>query len=267
MNTDKFITAKPSLDIKSIHSVYLSKTKDWKRDFFAPRKYDGIVLFLEGEIEYNFGFGKFCAKMGDILAFPGNLPYSGVKISDASVSFIVVNFECFDETQYGNLRLPIVTTGMDFDITLKKFRELLQAYEKKCVSGIFTLKSRLYELIGSVYEYTYGFVGTDSTEKIIEYIGNNIANADLKVSGICAEFFISESQLRRNIQRLTGLTPNEYINSLRLDRAKNMLCYSGRSIKEISAECGFASQYYFSKSFSRHFGCSPTRYRSTMGEG
>ena len=89
MNTDKCITAKPSLDIKSIHSVYLSKTKDWKRDFFAPRKYDGIVLFLEGEIEYNFGFGKFCAKMGDILAFPGNLPYSGVKISDASVSFIV----------------------------------------------------------------------------------------------------------------------------------------------------------------------------------
>ena len=139
--------------------------------------------------------------------------------------------------------------------------------KETAASEIFTLKSRLYELIGSVYEYTYGFVGTDSTVKIAEYIGNNIGDVNLKVSGICAEFFISESQLRRNIQRLTGLTPNEYINSLRLDRAKNMLCYSGRSIKEISAECGFASQYYFSKSFSRHFGCSPTEYKRLSENG
>ena len=61
---------------------------------------------------------------------------------------------------------------------------------------------------------------------------------------ICGRFFISESQLRRNIKKATGLPPDEYIRRLRINRAKNELISTQWKICEISESCGFSSPYY-----------------------
>ena len=96
---------------------------------------------------------------------------------------------------------------------------------------------------------------------IVSYIAKNIGDSTLSVADLCRKFFISESQLRRNIQRATRLTPSEYILTLRLNRAKNELSYTDRSVMEIAARCGFASPYYFSRCFSEEMGMSPLAYR------
>ena len=62
------------LIISQIDSVYYHKTDRWNRDFFASRKYDGIVLFTEGEIEYRFADRTVTAKKGDLLFLPGDQP-------------------------------------------------------------------------------------------------------------------------------------------------------------------------------------------------
>ncbi len=254
---------KPDLDIREIVAVYYHKSSDWKRTEFVPRGRDGLVLFLDGEIDYNFGDRHYVASAGDILCFPGNIPYNGKRLT-CDVAFMVADFRCACDDEYGKMGFPPVSRASDFEMYRSRFYELLRVYRENRLSSCFRMKSMLYELIGMVYEDINPECKRQSSREILDFIGTNYGNAELRITDICAEFFISESQLRRNIIKLTGMTPNEYINTLRLDTARNELCYSEKTVKEISCDCGFASQYYFSKSFARRFGMSPAKYRERM---
>ena len=264
MTQENAVNVKPDLNITEIVSVYYHKSSDWKRLQFAPRTRDGLVLFLDGEIDYNFGKKHYIARAGDILCFPGNVPYSGKKLSKCDVAFVVVDFQCFSEDEYRKMNFPAVSEASDFEMYRSRFFELLRVYRENRLSSHFRMKCMLYELIGMVYEDINPECKRQSSREILDYIGASYGDSELHLADICSKFFISESQLRRNIIKLTGMTPNEYINSLRLDTARNLLCYSGKTVKEISRECGFASQYYFSKSFTRHFGMAPTLYKEKM---
>ena len=255
---------KAELDIIEIRSVYFSKSPDWERSKYAPRAYDGLVLFLEGEVDYFFGNRHYIAKRGDILCFPGNISYSGKKISDGDVSFIVCDFSCKTEKEYEGLSLPVVSASSDFEMYFEKFSRLLKLHRENKISSGLRLLSLLYELIASVMEDSSVISSSDTADRIIEYIGNNLADPELSVSSMCSQFFVSESQLRRKIIAFTGMTPNRYITALRLDLAKNELCYTGKSVKEISRECGFSSQYYFTKCFKSHFSLSPKAWRERI---
>ena len=254
---------KPDLNITEIASVYYHKSSDWKRTDFVSRGKDGFVLFLDGEIDYIFGEKHYIAKAGDILCFPGNIPYSGKKLSKGDVAFVVVDFICSCEDEYSKMEFPKVSEASDFEMYKSRFFELLRVYRENRLSSRFRMKSMLYDLIGMVFEDVNPECKRQSNREILDYIVANCGNAELHISDICSKFFISESQLRRNILRAVGMTPNEYINHLRLDSARNELSYTDKTIKQIAKHCGFSSQYYFSKSFAKHFGLSPSEYRKS----
>ena len=108
------------MNIKRIVNAYYIETSRWKRDFFAPRNNDGIVLFAEGKIEYDFGFKKLVAQKGDVLLLPGNAPYSGVKKTD-KVAFYVLDFECGAENEFNEVLGASVVTISDPEIFHLKF--------------------------------------------------------------------------------------------------------------------------------------------------
>ena len=56
-------------------------------------------------------------------------------------------------------------------------------------------------------------------------------------------------------------TPNEYLNSFRLEKSMELLTGTALSITAIAQECGFSSGSYFSELFAKCKGCSPTAYR------
>ncbi|MFI8378194.1 two-component regulator propeller domain-containing protein [Leeuwenhoekiella sp. NPDC079379] len=97
--------------------------------------------------------------------------------------------------------------------------------------------------------------------KIIAYIQENINESELNVEKLADEFSLSRSQLYRKIKALTGLTANEFIRNLRLERAKKLIEESNNSISEISFNVGFSSPSYFSKCFKAHFGILPTEIK------
>ncbi|MEO2129613.1 MAG: helix-turn-helix transcriptional regulator, partial [Christiangramia sp.] len=64
--------------------------------------------------------------------------------------------------------------------------------------------------------------------------------------------------LYRKIKALTGLTANELIRKIRLERAKELLEQAGQvSVSEVSYNVGFSSPSYFSKCFKEYFGMLP----------
>jgi AraC-like DNA-binding protein len=59
----------------------------------------------------------------------------------------------------------------------------------------------------------------------------------------------------------TGLTPNDYLQRLRVEKAQEQLKHTEQSVTEIALATGFSSGQYFSTVFSRYTGVSPTDFR------
>jgi len=59
----------------------------------------------------------------------------------------------------------------------------------------------------------------------------------------------------------TGLTPNDYLQRLRVEKAQELLRQTTLSVTEIGLETGFSSGQYFSTVFARYAGVSPTDFR------
>lgn len=93
--------------------------------------------------------------------------------------------------------------------------------------------------------------------KIISTIHQSI---DLSI--IANESGLSYVQFLRRFKNFCGLTPSEYINELRVQKAKKLLTDTNMLVKDIAYSCGFENEYYFSNFFKKHTAMSPTAFRS-----
>ena len=75
---------------------------------------------------------------------------------------------------------------------------------------------------------------------------------------------IGYSYFRKMFKKYTGVPPVQYHLDLKVLRAKEMLLYTDKSIKEISYELGFQSIYYFSRVFKNKLGLSPSEIRKSL---
>ena len=69
----------------------------------------------------------------------------------------------------------------------------------------------------------------------------------------------------RNFQRIfkeaTGMSPNNYLLEMRIQRASKLLTETDTAIYNISEQVGISDWFYFSKAFKKKFGVSPLNYR------
>ena len=77
---------------------------------------------------------------------------------------------------------------------------------------------------------------------------------------------LSKYRFIKNFKTLTGRTPIEYRNRVRIQHAQMLLQDTACSILEIGERTGFESSSYFSSTFKRYTGVSPAQYRKTMAE-
>ena len=61
-------------------------------------------------------------------------------------------------------------------------------------------------------------------------------------------------------KRRTGLRFSEYLNEIRIQRARELLQEGSRSLVQVATICGFANPLYFSKVFKKRIGVSPKSY-------
>jgi AraC-like DNA-binding protein len=84
---------------------------------------------------------------------------------------------------------------------------------------------------------------------------------ELRISDMASRFYMEQNNFIRRFKRYMGKTPKEYQIVCRMERATTLLSESDLSLSEIAARCGFASHSFFSKTFRRLYGITPTQYR------
>ena len=97
-------------------------------------------------------------------------------------------------------------------------------------------------------------------KQILGHIQQHFAEK-LTVREMAAAGHVSARECYRIFQRRLGMTPNEYLLSFRLQRARTLLLESDKSVLEIAVETGFGTSSYLGKLFRAHYGQSPREYR------
>ncbi len=136
--------------------------------------------------------------------------------------------------------------GILVEYFIMVYRSLLNAGEISRYSINSTDASRVYHLSNA-----------------IEYIRINYAN-DIKIKDIASFCHCSESYLSHIFKAGMNQSINQYINQVRIDKAKDLIHKTQDSFFEISGKCGFSDPNYFSSVFKRITGQSPSQYRSSI---
>lgn len=95
---------------------------------------------------------------------------------------------------------------------------------------------------------------------IIRLIEDHLSESELNVNALCELSGISNKQIYRKIKQLTGMSPVEYIKSIRMKKAAMLLQQKKFTVAEVMYMVGFSNHSYFSKCFQAEFGKTPKQY-------
>ena len=98
-------------------------------------------------------------------------------------------------------------------------------------------------------------------QKIRECIEANLADHTFSIEHLCKAIHLSQRQLQRKLEALTGFSPNQFIRSIRLNHAKKLLNDPDLSITAVAYDCGFSDPSYFARVFKQEFDRTPLEWR------
>lgn len=86
---------------------------------------------------------------------------------------------------------------------------------------------------------------------------------DISVDGIALAVRLDRRYLSRLFKNEKGISLQNFIINVRLERAKELLL-RGVKVKDVASNCGYQSQFNFTKAFKKRFGVSPLNYSKTQ---
>ena len=100
-------------------------------------------------------------------------------------------------------------------------------------------------------------------ESVTSFINENYASNTLCLNDIASEANVSPAYLSALFKKKQGISISDYITTQRINAACRYLTATNMTLKEISMKCGYANQYYFSTSFKKKMGITPSAYRES----
>ena len=97
--------------------------------------------------------------------------------------------------------------------------------------------------------------------EMVSYIFSHFAEP-LSLEEIAASGNVSRSKCCLIFKKYLGESPIDFVNSYRLEKSCQQLRNTGKSITEIALSCGFNHSSYYTKLFTRKYGCTPSQYRN-----
>ena len=105
--------------------------------------------------------------------------------------------------------------------------------------------------------------GHQIVENAKQYVDDNYAKQDLSLACAAQHVAVSTGYLSALFKKETGVNFVKYITDVRMQEAMNLLRTTDKKTYEIADETGFASAHYFSISFKKYTGLSPSEFRTS----
>lgn len=257
------------------HSLYPS-TEHPKNYYFNPKK--GRILSEYQIVYISKGRGTFSSSLtkktsitkGQVmLLFPGQwhsyCPLKETGWNEYYIGFEGMIIDNIAENGFIVPESPILNVGINEDLVHLFSNAIKVAKEDKTASQQY-LAGITFNILGTILSLAQNrnFESKESSQKIerakVIMIENLHKNIDIK--GIAANLGISYSLFRKAFKEYTGYAPAQYVQELKLRKAKELLAETNHSIKEVSYELNFSSYEYFLSFFKKRVGHTPMEYRN-----
>ena len=223
------------------------------------RHSDAFVYILSGSCKYRFPDGEeFTANEGNIIYLAHHSEYTMYIYSD-TYSYIFCDFE-FNETAP---RKSAVYTQLNTDYAENLFVKLLKS--KDNFTDAFSLLYNIYGEVITTANKTY--ISKSAKSKIAaakSHIDKSFTDQALSVSLLAKNASMSEVYFRRLFKSEYKISPSQYITSVRLKNAKNLMKYPFLTLDDCSLQSGFSSVQYFCRTFKKNTGITPSEYRRQL---
>jgi len=211
------------------------------------------------------GWQKALSGHPQLIVSDISMPYmDGIELSQKiktdkrtnHIPIILLTASNAEEDQLKGLETGVndyLTKPFNFEILNTKIKNLL-LYNR----SIKHAYSRQIEVKGKEIEIESTDVKLLNT--ILQYIDEKLNNPELSVEELSKHVGMSRGSLYHKLLELTGLTPIEYIRSVKLGRAAELLEKSDYNIAQIAYMTGFGTPSYFSRLFKSHYHVLPSEY-------
>lgn len=109
-----------------------------------------------------------------------------------------------------------------------------------------------------------GDIDNEFYNRFLEILNEGMGNPDLNVDMIASKMGLERSQFYRKIKALTNYAPVELIRRLRLQRGRELLISTEKTIAEIAYDIGFSTPAYFTKCYRDAYGETPSQVRNKL---
>ncbi|WP_281226650.1 two-component regulator propeller domain-containing protein [Flavobacterium aquiphilum] len=137
---------------------------------------------------------------------------------------------------------------------------LLKTVIENIIKSRLELKAKFSgEVESKVGLLTHSPIDEEFMTKVTGLINDNISELELSTEFLCDKLGVSSSKLYRKIKELTDLAPNEFIRTIRLKKAAELLKSKRYNVSEVTELVGFNDPLYFSRCFKKQFGFPPSK--------
>lgn len=183
--------------------------------------------------------------------------------------------DCFKTYKDNKLEKRQIITNIihlhDFIINTFLLNHILPKYDlsinlesllERC-STFTDLKDYFIDFFKKLTENSNLYKNKDIIELITGYIHSHYRER-FSLEDISVKFGISPSHLSRSFYKKTGIHFIEYVNQVKINKAKQLLINSNMIISEIFEDIGYDNLEHFSRVFKKYVGVSPSKYRSEI---
>ena len=154
-----------------------------------------------------------------------------------------------------------IKTGADAYVTKPFNSEKLKVWVEKLIENRRQLQRYFSKTLSINPELAITSTESDFLKRLQTVLDKHITDSEFTSDGFGKLMLMSRTQLYRKIKALTGKSATAYIRSFRLNKAKELIINSDKTIREIAYETGFSDPSYFHRSFVKEFSKKPTDFR------
>ena len=168
----------------------------------------------------------------------------------------------------GLISLVGKTAAIEGGLGIEETYNLIDEYSLECekCSNIKQVKNlqlnALIDITNRINDSKHILTYSNIVRTAVNYIKFN-APKITSILDVVSYVNVSKTKLSTIFKKETGKSINEYINEQKLNEAALLLCYSDKTILDISLFLGYSSQSYFNNKFKEKYNLTPMQYRNT----
>jgi len=240
-----------------------------------------FILVLEGSINVNIRNEISTLKEDDFILINGNETHSITSLSKNRFVSLKINVRaltrCFPSYNYIYFKCNSIFENDNNKYIYDEMRNLIanvllvlvkreSGFELKACSYVYLIGEHLYNNFEVKRGSKYCEVRKDNRiDNIINFI-NEKYNTDITLSEVASEFNLNYHFLSHCIKDNIGMSFQNYLNKIRLEKTTDMIIHSNKNMTEIALMNGFSSTSYFYKVFKKEYNCTPLEYRKGFAD-